>query len=342
MCSHSILLLPGLDPVLDSIDDSFKESVDDSIDGERRPHLVAACALAQGSGIARPTRFRWGLIFRVWCQQGLLYRSDVFAAKRFDCHYPVQADHKFNMELVSNPRTVVAYRDDVICHFSSGGLSSTYRDSFRNDMPGIVRVCYGPFFWLLALIQYGLMISQHLDFSLHRYFGDLKYACSDESGGNHSRPISYAPLSSWTPLFRNDSTNSVMVLRKKMVAYDTSLRQGEDFECYMELLSKPDVRALYINRVLAGGFKSTLGVSGLSGNVKAMHAGRMLALRKLINRGNIGRAQYVFGISTEMVKYPLRFLRTWFNRRTGPFRLAGAKGSKANYGKQPGSAHADP
>jgi glycosyltransferase involved in cell wall biosynthesis len=192
-------------------------------------------------------------------------------------------------------------------------------------------------------IQYGLMISQHLDFSLHRYFGDIKYARSDESDSNHSRPISCAPLSAWTPLLRNDSTNSVMVLREKMVAYDTSLRQGEDFECYMELLSKPDVRALYINRVLAGGFKSTLGVSGLSGNVKAMHAGRMLALRKLINRGNIGRAQYVFGISTEMVKYPLRFLRTWFNRRTGPFRLARAKGSKANnYGKQPGSAHADP
>jgi hypothetical protein len=28
-----------------------------------------------------------------------------------------------------------------------------YRDSFRNDMPGIVRVCYGPFFWLLALTK---------------------------------------------------------------------------------------------------------------------------------------------------------------------------------------------
>jgi glycosyltransferase involved in cell wall biosynthesis len=145
------LLLPGLDPVLDSIDDSIDDSVDHPF--ERRPHLVAACVLAQGYGIARPTRFRWGLIFRVWCQQGLLYRSDVFAAKRFDCRYPVQADHKFNMELVSNPRTVVAYRDDVICHFSSGGLSSMYRDSFRNDMPGIVRVCYGPFFWLLALTK---------------------------------------------------------------------------------------------------------------------------------------------------------------------------------------------
>jgi hypothetical protein len=135
------MLLPGLDRVIDSID------------GERRPHMVAACALAQDFGIARPTRFRWGLIFRVWCQQGLLYRSDVFATRRFDCRYPVQADHKFNMELVSDPRTLVEYRNDVICHFSSEGLSSTYRDSFREDMPSIVRTCYGPFFWLVALTK---------------------------------------------------------------------------------------------------------------------------------------------------------------------------------------------
>jgi glycosyltransferase involved in cell wall biosynthesis len=138
------MLLPGLDRVIDSID------------GERKPHMFAACVLAQDYGIARPTRFRWGLIFRVWCQQGLLYRSDVFAARRFDCRYPVQADHKFNMELVSDPKTVVEYRDDVISHFASGGLSSTQRDSFRDDMPGIVRTCYGPFFWVVALAKRAL------------------------------------------------------------------------------------------------------------------------------------------------------------------------------------------
>ena len=138
------LLLPGLDKVLDSMA------------GKRRPHIVAACALAEGSGIARPTRFRWGLIFRVWCQQGLLYRSDIFATRRFDCHYPVQADHKFNMELLSDPGTVVEYRDDVICHFSSAGLSSTRRDSFRDDMPSIVRKHYGLFFWIVALTKRSL------------------------------------------------------------------------------------------------------------------------------------------------------------------------------------------
>ena len=138
------MLLPGLDEVVDAMA------------GKQKPHIIAACVLAQGFGIAKPTKARWGLIFRVWCQQGLLYRSDVFATKRFDCRYPVQADHKFNMELVSDAQTVVEYRNDVICHFSSGGLSSTHRDSFREDMPDIVRKCYGFFFWIIALTKRSL------------------------------------------------------------------------------------------------------------------------------------------------------------------------------------------
>ena len=134
------MLLPGLDPVIDSIA------------GQARPHIVAASALMQGIGIVRPSRFRWGLIFRNWCQQGLLYRSDIFAIRRFDCKYPMQADHKLNMELVSDPRTTIQYRDDVICHFSSGGLSQTVHDwVFREDMPGMVRTYYGSFFWIVAL-----------------------------------------------------------------------------------------------------------------------------------------------------------------------------------------------
>jgi hypothetical protein len=107
-----------------------------------------------------------------------------------------------------------------------------------------------------------------------------------------------------------------MVLKQKMVPYDTSLRRGEDFTLYMELLSRHDCKAAYIRRVLAGGFKSTIGVSGLSQDVKGMHVGRMLALKKLIDRRRISRAQYLFGISTETLKYPIRVLRVSF--RTVP------------------------
>ena len=136
------LLLPGLDKAVDSIA------------ANERPHIVAARALMQDVGVTGSSRFRWGLIFRNWCQQGLLYRTDLFAARRFDCKYRIQADHKLNMELVSDPRTVVQRRDDVICHFSSGGLSSTAHDwVFREDMPGLVRTYYGSFFWIVALAK---------------------------------------------------------------------------------------------------------------------------------------------------------------------------------------------
>lgn len=136
------LLLPGLDNVIDSMARGG------------RPHLVACAVLMQDIGIVRPSRWRCGLIFKNWCQQGLLYRSDMLSARRFDCRYPVQADHKLNMELVSSSATVIEYRNDVVCHFASGGLSQKVQDlDFRRDMPGMVREYYGPFFWMVALTK---------------------------------------------------------------------------------------------------------------------------------------------------------------------------------------------
>jgi glycosyltransferase involved in cell wall biosynthesis len=170
-------------------------------------------------------------------------------------------------------------------------------------------------------IQHGLMTNHNLDFSMHQYCHDttrLGFAREDskereDSDGPSS--LSISSLSSWTPLLRNDSTNSVMVLKEKMVLYDTSLRRGEDFTLYMELLSRPGCRALYIRRALAGGFKSTIGASGLSQDVKAMHVGRMVALKRLTDRGCISTFQYLFGIFTETLKYPVRVLRVSLRTR---------------------------
>jgi len=136
------LVLPGLDTLLDSVPANGK------------PHLVAACSLMQGKGISRPSTRRWGLIFRNWCQQGLLYRTDIFLDKRFDTKYKIQADHKFNMELASDPAITIYYSPEVISHFSSNGLSQTESDwQFRKDMPEIVKSCYGSLFWLVALLK---------------------------------------------------------------------------------------------------------------------------------------------------------------------------------------------
>lgn len=157
-------------------------------------------------------------------------------------------------------------------------------------------------------IQYGLMTSCNLDFSMHRYCHDMNCLRRNYIKHDAMSALPVSSLSSWTPLLRNDSTNSVMVLREKMVRYDPSLRRGEDFKCYMELLSRRECRGVYIRRVLAGGFKSTLGVSGLSGDVKGMHVGRMLALKKLNAENKIGITQYLVGTGMEAVKYPIRVL----------------------------------
>jgi glycosyltransferase involved in cell wall biosynthesis len=166
-------------------------------------------------------------------------------------------------------------------------------------------------------IQYELMARHNLDFSMHPYCHDIARAEVDRDTEADREKVAadsdtllppVSPLTSWTPLLRNDSTNSVMVLREKMVLYDTSLRRGEDFTLYMELLARPGCRALYIRQILAGGFKSTIGASGLSRDVQGMHLGRTTALRKLLEKRTINRSQYYFGMITEMLKYPVRLL----------------------------------
>ncbi len=167
-------------------------------------------------------------------------------------------------------------------------------------------------------IQYGLMTSCNLDFSAHDYVEDMKHIrCGNkDSHDGPSLSPSLSLLSSWSCLLRNYATPTVMVLRQKMVLFDPSLlHRCEDWKCWMEVLSKPGCSGAYIGCVLAGGFKHSIGESGLSQDVKAMHLGRMLGLRKLINAGTISMVQYLVGICMETVKYPIRVLRVALRAR---------------------------
>ena len=137
------LVLPGLDRVME-----YVLSIDD------KPDFIPCFSIMQDVGLSGPSKIRGALIFRNWCHQGLLYGSKLFCNKRYDVKYKVQADHKFNLELMADKNHKVIYRDDVITHFASGGLTSTYPDLlFRADMPTIVRNSYGVFFWLIALAK---------------------------------------------------------------------------------------------------------------------------------------------------------------------------------------------
>lgn len=163
-------------------------------------------------------------------------------------------------------------------------------------------------------IQYDLLTRHSLDFSMHRYRDDLQPGRRENQDSPRPEQLSWSRFSTWTPLLRNDSTSTVMVLRQKMVRYDPSLRRGEDFKCYMELLSN-GCRGAYIPHVLGGSFKSTIGVSGLSKDVQGMHAGRILGLQKLIAEARISTLQYLVGMGMETVKYPIRVGRVWMRPR---------------------------
>lgn len=158
-------------------------------------------------------------------------------------------------------------------------------------------------------VQYGLMTRHNLDLSVHRYGKNMNYTVA-----NTNEEAQLSLLCTWHPLFRHDNAGTLMVLRERMVPFDTSLRRGEDFKCWMELLSKKrsGCSGVYLHRVLAGSFKKSIGESGLSQDIKAMHLSRMCALKKLINEGTISIAQYLVGSCLEAAKYPIRVLVVYF------------------------------
>jgi glycosyltransferase involved in cell wall biosynthesis len=154
-------------------------------------------------------------------------------------------------------------------------------------------------------IQYEIMVHNKIDFSMHGLIEPPMYSWSNTGAKNDVKPL-WIPLSSWSLLFKNRGTSTVMVLREKMVPFDSSLRRIEDWKCWMEVLSQNGIKSAYIRRTLAERLKPGLGSSGLSQNVKAMHVSRMVALKRLMDEGTITIVQYLIGICMETTIYPLR------------------------------------
>lgn len=156
-------------------------------------------------------------------------------------------------------------------------------------------------------IQYGTMVRNRIDFSMHGFIEEIDNFRWEGEDARDVRPLCFA-LSSWSLLFKNYATPTVMVLREKMVPFDPFLRRNEDWKCWMEIFSKRGVKGVYIGQALAGGFKPSMGVSGLTQDVKEMHLSRIIALKRLMNEGKITITQYLVGICMETAKYPLRVM----------------------------------
>ena len=139
------LVLPGLDTVIAQL-----------IKTRDRPEIVACYALMENVGLVGPRHLRGSLILANWCQQGLLYKSDLFMNRKFDTQYPVRADHKFNLQVAGDRRNRIMYRREVVSYFGGEGISSRIYDyKFSQDMPTIVQESFGaPYGWFALVAKF--------------------------------------------------------------------------------------------------------------------------------------------------------------------------------------------
>lgn len=78
------------------------------------------------------------------------------------------------------------------------------------------------------------------------------------------------------PLF----TPTVMARREGFISFDERFRRVDDYKCWYENLCNGTFALLSAD--LAGGFKAPIGVSGLSGSLKLMHAAYLDVLKSLL------------------------------------------------------------
>ena len=112
--------------------------------------------------IFQPFRSKYGLIFKNWCQQGVLYNNKVFVALLFDEKYPIQADHKFNIQIAARWKNQIKYIPNVISYFNISGISQTVNDlEFRKDLPSIISNNFGKFWGTVTLLKRWLANQLH-------------------------------------------------------------------------------------------------------------------------------------------------------------------------------------
>jgi glycosyltransferase involved in cell wall biosynthesis len=125
--------LPGMDTAIDAI--------------AKTPghfHLYAAACYMQSVGISTPSRWRASLAARNWCHQGIFYLRSYLLDHPYQTEYHAQADHKMNIDIVSNRSLRFGVSTEVVAYFSAGGVSSVRPDiAFRRDFPSIVTRAYG-------------------------------------------------------------------------------------------------------------------------------------------------------------------------------------------------------
>lgn len=137
------IALPGMDVALKKIS-MF----------ETKYHMLAASCYMQSSGLSHPSRNRKSLILQNWCHQGLFYLREYIVENPYEIEYAIQADHKMNIDIISNKNNKFLILKEVVAYFSASGVSSARPDlKFRACFPNIVKKSYGWTYWIIVIIK---------------------------------------------------------------------------------------------------------------------------------------------------------------------------------------------
>ena len=153
-------------------------------------------------------------------------------------------------------------------------------------------------------IQYDFMRDSGAYLTCHHYAFNLNVKPMQQSNGSLKvRRLSKTLYALKTQTF----TPTVMVLNQNFVRFDTRLSRSEDLKCWISNLDNG--AAFLLKSELAGGYKSPVGESGLSGSYQLMHNEYLHAWRLLLNEQKVNLIQYLIAVAIEHLKYPLRILR---------------------------------
>lgn len=153
-----IMFFGGDDLILPSMNDLLNQ-----IEKQQSNEAAIVCNVVFGDKqIFQPFRSKYGLIFKNWCQQGVLYNSKIFIDLLFDEKYPIQADHKFNILIAARWENQIKYIPKVISYFNISGISQTVNDlEFRKDLPSIISNNFGKFWGTVTLLKRWLANQLH-------------------------------------------------------------------------------------------------------------------------------------------------------------------------------------